>query len=73
MIGLDGRPRVMDLKGLLEEWLQFRIDTVTRRLSYRLEKVDARLHILDGLLIALSEPRRGDPHHPHARTSRSRC
>jgi topoisomerase IV subunit A len=52
IIGLDGRPKVMDLKGLLEEWLKFRIDTVTRRLTWRLEKVQARLHILDGLLIA---------------------
>src|SRR6188508_1812379 len=40
----------MDLKSLLEEWLQFRSDTVTRRLNWRLEKVRARLHILDGLL-----------------------
>ena len=52
VIGLDGRPRVMDLKGLLAEWLQFRTDTVTRRLRYRLDKVEARLHVLDGLLIA---------------------
>ena len=51
IIGLDGRPKVMDLKGLLEEWLQFRSDTVTRRLNWRLEKVRARLHILDGLLV----------------------
>jgi topoisomerase-4 subunit A len=52
VIGLDGRPRVMGLKGLLEEWLKFRIDTVTRRLNWRLEKVRARLHILEGLLVA---------------------
>ncbi|HEX7012781.1 MAG TPA: DNA topoisomerase IV subunit A [Steroidobacteraceae bacterium] len=52
VIGLDGRPRVMGLKGLLEEWLKFRIDTVTRRLNWRLEKVRARLHILEGLLAA---------------------
>jgi topoisomerase IV subunit A len=50
IIGLDGKPKVMDLKGLLEEWLQFRTDTVTRRINWRLEKVRARLHILDGLL-----------------------
>jgi topoisomerase-4 subunit A len=50
IIGLDGRPKVMDLKSLLEEWLKFRIDTVTRRLKWRLEKVEARLHILEGLL-----------------------
>ena len=52
VIARDGRPRVMGLKPLLEEWLSFRMDTVTRRLQYRLEKVNARLHILDGLLVA---------------------
>jgi topoisomerase-4 subunit A len=50
IIGLDGKPKVMDLKGLLEEWLQYRSDTVTRRINWRLEKIRARLHILDGLL-----------------------
>ncbi|MDE2306569.1 MAG: DNA topoisomerase IV subunit A, partial [Gammaproteobacteria bacterium] len=52
VIGRDGRPRVMGLKELLLEWLEFRKATVTRRLEYRLAKVAARLHILDGLLIA---------------------
>ncbi|MGA2343705.1 MAG: DNA topoisomerase IV subunit A, partial [Steroidobacteraceae bacterium] len=52
VIALDGRPRVMGLKQLLSEWLEFRKATVTRRLKYRHEKVSARLHILDGLLIA---------------------
>jgi topoisomerase IV subunit A len=52
VIGLDGRPRVMGLKPLLLEWLEFRKATVTRRLKHRHEKVSARLHILDGLLIA---------------------
>jgi topoisomerase IV subunit A len=52
IIGLDGRPKVMGLKPLLEEWITFRFDTVTRRLTWRLQKVEARLHILDGLLIA---------------------
>src|SRR5271170_3645952 len=52
VIGLDGRPRVMGLKQLLLEWLEFRKATVTRRLKHRHEKVSARLHILDGLLIA---------------------
>lgn len=52
VIARDGRPRVMGLKALLEEWLSFRIDTVTRRLQFRLEKVNARLHILDGLMVA---------------------
>jgi topoisomerase-4 subunit A len=52
VIARDGRPRVMGLKPLLDEWLAFRVDTVTRRLAHRLEKVEARLHILDGLLVA---------------------
>jgi len=52
MIGLDGRPKVKNLKILLTEWLEFRTITVRRRLTHRLEKVMARLHILDGLLIA---------------------
>jgi len=52
MIGLNGRPGVYDLKALLGEWLKFRTDTVRRRLTHRLERVTARLHLLDGLLIA---------------------
>jgi topoisomerase-4 subunit A len=52
VIALDGRPRVMGLKALLLEWLEFRKSTVTRRLKHRLARLTARLHILDGLLIA---------------------
>ena len=52
VITQDGRPKVMGLKELLSDWLQFRTGTVRRRLQYRLDKVDARLHILAGLLIA---------------------
>ncbi len=52
VIALDGRPRVMGLKEMLLEWLEYRKATVTRRLVHRLAKVDARLHILDGSLIA---------------------
>lgn len=52
ILGLDGRPQVKPLLGLLKEWLEFRQQTVTRRLQYRLDKVLARLHILEGLLIA---------------------
>ncbi len=51
VIDLDGRPKVMGLKALLTRWLEFRIGTVKRRLTYRLEKVTRRLHLLDGLLI----------------------
>ena len=52
VIGLDGRPQVKNLKSFLTEWLLFRNDTVVRRLKHRLDKVERRLHLLDGLLIA---------------------
>ena len=52
VIGLDGRPQVKDLRTMLSEWLQYRITTVRRRLQYRLDKVDKRLHLLEGLLVA---------------------
>ena len=52
VIGLDGRPQVKNLKALLAEWLEFRTATVTRRLEHRLEKVERRLHLLEGLLVA---------------------
>jgi len=51
VIGLDGRPQVKNLRQLLSEWLGFRQTTVTRRLQHRLEKVERRLHLLEGLLI----------------------
>ena len=52
MIGIDGRPQVKNLLSLLNEWIKFRSVTVRRRLQWRLDKVNKRLHILDGLLIA---------------------
>ena len=52
LIGLDGRPKVYDLKTFLKEWLEYRKQTVTRRLQFRLDRINERLHILDGLLIA---------------------
>ncbi len=52
VIGLNGRPQVKNLRGLLEEWLVFRYETVRRRLEYRLGKVRDRLHLLEGLLVA---------------------
>ena len=53
MIGLDGKPRVKGLLTILNEWLIFRLSTVRKRLQYRLDKVLERLHILEGLIIAL--------------------
>ncbi|MCL4115497.1 UNVERIFIED_CONTAM: hypothetical protein GTU68_066310 [Idotea baltica] len=52
MIGLDNRPQVKGLVQILKEWIEFRRTTVRRRLQYRLDKVLARLHILEGLLAA---------------------
>ena len=52
ILGLDNRPRVKNLQGILSEWLVFRRDIVRRRLQYRLNKVLDRLHVLEGLLIA---------------------
>lgn len=52
MIGLDGRPKVKNLKDILSEWLTYRFETVTKRLNHRLSKVNERLHLLEGLLIA---------------------
>lgn len=52
IIGRDGRPQVKGLKALLAEWLAFRTETVTRRLKHRLDKVERRLHLLEGLLVA---------------------
>ena len=52
VIGLDGKPQVKTLRTMLSEWLHYRIGTVRRRLEFRLDKVDKRLHLLDGLLIA---------------------
>jgi len=52
MIGNDGKPSVKSLDVIIKEWLDFRIATTRRRLEYRLEKVLARLHILDGLMAA---------------------
>jgi topoisomerase-4 subunit A len=48
MIGLNGRPSVKNLKTLLKEWLDFRFDTVRKKLNFQLNKVQARLHILEG-------------------------
>lgn len=52
MIGLNGRPGVKSLDVILKEWIEFRLETVKRRLQFRLNKILDRLHILEGLLIA---------------------
>ena len=50
MIGIDGRPQVKSLLTILNEWLEYRTNTVRRRLEHRLEHILNRLHLLDGFL-----------------------
>ena len=52
IIGINGKPQILNLRELLKQWLTFRMDTVTRRLNHRLDQVVDRMHILEGLLIA---------------------
>jgi len=53
MVGLDGRPMGKNLQGVLKEWIEFRLKTVTRRTRFRLEKVLDRIHVLEGRLLVL--------------------
>ncbi|MBI1733242.1 MAG: DNA topoisomerase IV subunit A [Gammaproteobacteria bacterium] len=52
MIGTDGRPQVKNLRTILKEWIEYRLETVKRRLEHRLGKVEAEIHVFEGLLIA---------------------
>ncbi len=52
IIGTDGRPKIMDLRSLLREWLQWRLATVERRLRHRLAEILEKVHVLEGLRIA---------------------
>jgi topoisomerase-4 subunit A len=52
IIGINGKPQLLNLRDLLKQWLKFRMETVTRRLNYHLDQVVDRLHILEGLLVA---------------------
>lgn len=52
IIGLNGRPQVKDLRVILKEWLEYRTETVRKRLQFRLDKVLALIHVLEGLMIA---------------------
>lgn len=51
LIGLDGKPQVKDLLTILNEWIYFRLSTVTRRLRHRLNQVLDRLEVINGLLM----------------------
>ncbi|TCP20123.1 DNA topoisomerase IV subunit A [Simplicispira metamorpha] len=48
MVGIDGKPVQKSLRQILLEWVEFRQTTVTRRSQHRLDKVLARIHILEG-------------------------
>lgn len=50
---VDGEPRVLNVKEILQEYIAHRVDVITRRTRYDLEKARERAHILEGLLIAL--------------------
>ncbi len=51
VIGLNRRPQTLGLAELLRQWLEFRRQTVVKRLNHRLEKIKERLHVLEGLLV----------------------
>ena len=51
MIGLDNKPQVKNIFQIISEWLSYRRETVTRRLQTRLDAVEKRLHLLEGVLI----------------------
>jgi topoisomerase-4 subunit A len=51
-VNLNGRPQVKDLRVILKEWLEYRTETVRRRLQFRLDKVLAQIHVLEGLMTA---------------------
>jgi topoisomerase-4 subunit A len=53
MIGSDGRPTQKNLRQMLSEWIAFRAETVQRRSQFRLDKVLARVHILEGRQLVL--------------------
>ena len=50
---VDGKPKVLNLKEMLEEYLKFQFEVVTRRTKFDLDKAERRAHILEGYRIAL--------------------
>ena len=53
MLGQDKRPRQKTLTEILQEWIDFRLHTVRRRSAHRLDKVEDRIHILEGRQLVL--------------------
>ena len=52
MIGTDGRPTQKNMLTALQEWVEFRLDVVRRRCQFDLDKINKRIHILEGRMIA---------------------
>jgi topoisomerase-4 subunit A len=52
VIGLNRKPQTLGLLDMLKQWLKYRRQTVVRRLEFRLDKINDRLHILAGLMVA---------------------
>lgn len=52
---VDKKPRLLNIKQLIENYLEHQRDVLLRKTQYDIEKVQARLHILEGLLIALED------------------
>src|SRR5699024_11648385 len=50
-IDTQGRPKQTPLRGMLEDWLDFRRETVRRRTEFRLDKTDERIHVLEGRMV----------------------
>jgi len=51
MIGLNGKPKVKNLKNTLLEWIDFRLDTLKKKFSWELNKIQSRIHILEAYII----------------------
>jgi len=51
MIGLDGKPQVKNLQKILSEWIKYRLITITNKLSWELNKIQKRIHILDAYIV----------------------
>ncbi len=51
---VDGQPRVLNLKQMIEQFVEFRVEVVTRRTQFELDKAEKRAHILEGLKIAIA-------------------
>ena len=52
---VDNKPVQLSLRGVIEEFLKFREDTLRRQYSYELEQANQRLHLVEGLLLALNQ------------------